>query len=177
MSAFDSMILPEIHRELANQSDRAAGIIGGAIVEHYLQMAVLTRFRRLSNSKKEDLFDGKGPLATFSAKISIGYALNIYGEKTLGDLNKLNWIRNRFAHKIIGPEWTFDRDEIKQRCAAFQLIDLMAQVIISPNEQRIYSSDTPRDRFVRTVDLLSTQLEGEAIANPSLSTPPMFLVH
>src|SRR5262249_54463894 len=45
-----------------------------------------------------ELFEGMGPLATFSAKIKLGYALGFYGPRTRHDFLIFNEIRNAFAH-------------------------------------------------------------------------------
>jgi hypothetical protein len=41
---------------------------------------------------------GDAPLATFSAKIRLAYALSIFGSSTRDDLDTIREIRNAFAH-------------------------------------------------------------------------------
>jgi hypothetical protein len=173
-SAFKSILPAHIFPELSEQTDRGAAIIGAAIVEHYLERALLSRMRPLSNGRYKELFDGKAPLATFSAKIEMGHALNIYGEKTRADLASVNWIRNRFAHNILGEDkWSFEVKEIKDRCDALELINALAVPIPSGSFDSELSE--PRRKFVLSVFLLGSQLDGEVFANPVKLTDPMFL--
>ncbi len=85
---------------LANQSDLSAAVVSCALVEHSLQLALLTYFIPMNGDEQMRLFDGNGTgaLADFSAKIAIGYALGIYDDAIRDDLNIIKSIRNSFAH-------------------------------------------------------------------------------
>ena len=76
-------------------SQTGVAIVGAALVEDALREAILFRMRDLTKKEEDELFDGLAPLAPFSAKIRIGYALRIYGEQTL---NAVREIRNAFSH-------------------------------------------------------------------------------
>jgi DNA-binding MltR family transcriptional regulator len=75
---------------------------------------------KLTPEEHDQLFIGTGPLATFSAKIRLGYALGIYGRKTRHDLDVVREIRNAFAHaqKVI----TFENQEIANLCSGFHCL-------------------------------------------------------
>ncbi len=79
-------------------ADTAIVIISTTILEDWITIAIKTKMRSISNTVHERIFSGYGPLSTFSAKIDIGYALNLYDEKILRDLRALKDIRNTFAH-------------------------------------------------------------------------------
>lgn len=61
-------------------------------------MAILTKMCRISGVLEARLFDGYGPLGSFSAKIDIAYALGIITEQIFNDLKTIKDIRNEFAH-------------------------------------------------------------------------------
>lgn len=85
------------HREA---DDRSAAITAAALTEVAVEKAIKLRLRPLTKTEQRALFDGTAPLATFSAKIRMGYALGIYGRETRHDLESINAIRNVFAHSV-----------------------------------------------------------------------------
>jgi len=52
----------------------------------------------LSNTLKDKLFEGVGPLRTFSAKIDIAYSMGLISAGVRRDLHAMREIRNEFAH-------------------------------------------------------------------------------
>lgn len=80
------------------RNHRAEAVTLAALLESTIESAMLRRFVPLSRTDRKDLFEGVAPLATFSAKIRLGYALNMYGRKTRADLDNIREIRNAFAH-------------------------------------------------------------------------------
>jgi len=84
--------------EIDTHNHRAAAVLGAAFVEDALEYAIRHRFRPLSKSALEKLFEYPGPLSSFDAKIRIGFALGLYGEIVRNDLNVIRNIRNGFAH-------------------------------------------------------------------------------
>ena len=90
--------LTEIIAELSlNASDRASAILGAAVLDGALESVILPKFRKLTEAQIKELFGPDSPLGTFSAKIRIGYALNLYGPKTRSDLDSIREVRNAFA--------------------------------------------------------------------------------
>ena len=57
-----------------NESDRAAALLAGSFVEHYLAEYLKTCYF-VRDSNINDLFDGFGPLASLAQRISIAYVL------------------------------------------------------------------------------------------------------
>ena len=80
--------------------DRSLVVTASAYVEYGLERLIKTRLRRLPRAAALDIFDGTGPLATFSAKIRIAFALGAIGPRTRHDLETINAIRNVFAHSL-----------------------------------------------------------------------------
>jgi hypothetical protein len=98
-------------------ADRAAALIVAAILEHALRTAILTHFV-LDEQETEQMFSGiTSPLATFSARIKIGYALGIYGPDMKSDLQTIEHIRNVFAHSR--RHLDFSSPEIIKACGEF----------------------------------------------------------
>lgn len=76
----------------------STAILASAIIEDRLRRAILTKMRQISGNLEARLFDGYGPLGSFSAKIDFAYALDLLSEKIFDDLKTIKDIRNEFAH-------------------------------------------------------------------------------
>jgi hypothetical protein len=139
-----------------------------------LERLLLERLRPLSKKQRERLFDGFGPLASFASKIEIGFALNLFGEEARLDLLLINKIRNTLAHQILGfGEWSFRRPEIATMCKEFRLIKTYGTSAAPGSRDPDLSK--PRGQFIGSVYTLSSQLEGERIANKQPLYSPKFL--
>jgi DNA-binding MltR family transcriptional regulator len=94
-------LLEELERELHEASKRgqtAYVLVVTTALEGLLEQAIISKMRKLSKTFHATLFNGYGPLATFSAKIDIAYAFNIIDEDIVGDFRGIKDIRNAFAH-------------------------------------------------------------------------------
>jgi hypothetical protein len=107
-------------RQRDHSGDRAAAILGGTIIENALRVTLLARFRP-DKEGHPSLFDGdrNAPLSTFAARIRLGYALRIFGPKTLSDLQCIKAVRNAFAHSLM--TFDFAAPEIATVCDALVL--------------------------------------------------------
>jgi DNA-binding MltR family transcriptional regulator len=76
----------------------ARAIIGAVMVEHELERLLRRRFSRNDDVTWRELVSERGPLGTFSQKITIGYAFSIYNDETRTNLDVVRSIRNAFAH-------------------------------------------------------------------------------
>ena len=110
----DIYVAPElvaIQEEISNQTDRGAAILAGSILSEFLGRKILEKFTPTSNRRLVKLFEGFGPLASFSARIEIGYSIGaIDDDDTYHDLLVIKDIRNEFAHSI--APMTFQSDQI-----------------------------------------------------------------
>lgn len=90
-------------REISTIFDRAAAILAAAILENRLEGALrraLRDHRKNANTTVHGLmFDGMGPLKTFSAKINLGLMIGLYGSGAWNDLDSVWLLRNHFAHE------------------------------------------------------------------------------
>lgn len=84
--------------EYQKLDDRSAVIFAAAVIEVGLERLIRARMRKLGSDDYNALFSGTGPLASFSAKTRIAYALEFIGPATRHDLAIINEIRNVFAH-------------------------------------------------------------------------------
>jgi hypothetical protein len=113
---------PDIHdviHEIVGGSDRVAAIVGGSLVEEMLTRALRAFLRQDAVALKE-AFDFNGPLGTFSAKISMGYVLGLYGKEVRRDLDLLRKVRNDFAHQLSA---TLQTQDIRNRVMAMEIVE------------------------------------------------------
>ncbi len=102
------------HRHMpGNESDRGCVLSAAAFLENELGnllKSVLVKDDKLS----KDLFEGYGPLGTFSSRIDLAYGLGYIAPLQRRDLHLIRKIRNIFAHRT--GEVTFDDNDISSRC-------------------------------------------------------------
>jgi Mannitol repressor len=93
--------LDAIFTEIRLGGERGSVLLAASMIENVLEGAIAFRFGHLSKSDLDDLFTGTAPLATFSAKIKIAYAMGVIGKNTRHDLDSFREMRNAFAHSIV----------------------------------------------------------------------------
>jgi DNA-binding MltR family transcriptional regulator len=98
-------------RRLQARTHAEVAIVGAALVEEQVLRALLTKMRRLSGGMHKRLFDGYGPLSSFSGKVDVAYALQIITKETYDDLTTIRKLRNKFAHSTTPVN--FDSIEIR----------------------------------------------------------------
>lgn len=84
--------------ELEGTSDRAAVIVGGAIIDEILRDILESFLLESASNSNNNIFSGNGPLATFSSKISMAYSLGLIGKWEKDRIDVIRKIRNDFAH-------------------------------------------------------------------------------
>lgn len=81
-------------------SDRSAAIMAAGLLEQSLEVAIRSRLADPGDKIADSWFDGaNAPFATFSAKITLGRALGIYGPEMEKRLSTIKNVRNVFAHR------------------------------------------------------------------------------
>jgi hypothetical protein len=98
---------------LLDHAEASKAIVVAGIVEDWLQTLLLAAGRPLSNTQASLLFDGYGPLATFSARIDVAYFFKLIDEPTCNDLRAIKGVRNTFAHSK--AVLTFESREIVKK--------------------------------------------------------------
>ena len=152
--------------EISNQNERGAAIIGAAVVEKYLTLAIAHRFVELTETDQNGLFDGSGPLATFAAKIRIGFAMGVFGRNIRNDLTIVHDIRNDFIHAP--GALTFEADEIAVKCAQ---LSSSLRFTGAPR-----ADADPRTRYLATVEFLISALVGACLAKRDTRPTPLGLL-
>jgi hypothetical protein len=109
---------------MRKESDRAAAIIGAALVEDCLSAAIRAT---LVNRENEDAlwFDQGSPFGTLRAKTVAAYGLGLCTKKVADEIDAIRLIRNQFSHAL--RPITFRHDEIAAACAglgSYVLFDL-----------------------------------------------------
>jgi hypothetical protein len=110
---------------------RGSVILAGTLVEDSLRALLISR-----------MAPGVEKASSFGAKIQMGFALKLYGERTFHDLELLRELRNLFAHGKLAID--FDTPEVKSVINQFHC-------------HRRGESD-PRKRFYSVTTLLLSHL-------------------
>jgi hypothetical protein len=102
--------LEALHNAFLKGSPIVTAILGQATVEYELDGLLMVALKNPSTERWVELTTPPGPLSTFSAKIIMGRALNIFDDITKDHLNRIKSVRNAFAHSHF--LLTFDTPEI-----------------------------------------------------------------
>jgi hypothetical protein len=122
--------LPAMEQEFYGEADRAVVILQASMVESILENAIAQRMRHdLKEETKKEIFEFEGPIGTFSAKITVAYALGIFGSITRRDLDLIRLMRNQFAHSR--KPLKFSISVVTNVCAQLRLPDV-AGVSLTP---------------------------------------------
>jgi DNA-binding MltR family transcriptional regulator len=84
--------------KLGPQTHPGAAMLLSARLEKTLEWIIQVNMPHLSNRMKPRLFEGYGPLGSFSAKIDIARAFGFIGGDDAQLLHAIRAIRNEFAH-------------------------------------------------------------------------------
>lgn len=126
---------------------RETAIVGVHLVEIMLERGLRRRFSHLTKKELQELFEGFGPLSSFSAKIKVAYAIGMIPSSVKKDLEIMKEIRNAFAHSF--TKLDFNQPDIREICSSsfFWLEHLLA---LHPDEQIVLGVDIsdPRNLFI-----------------------------
>jgi DNA-binding MltR family transcriptional regulator len=95
------------------QGDRGTALIVAAWVDDALEAVIRSRFRP-DKPLADDLLRPDGPLGSFSARIKLGYMLDLLEHLARKDLDLIRKIRNDFAHAR--SDLRFTTPSIRDRC-------------------------------------------------------------
>lgn len=84
-------------KELDKESDRAAAVLGPALLDHLLGELFRTK---MHPDTKSDTFEFRGPLGDFAGRIELAFALGWIDAETRDDITTIRKIRNDFAHDV-----------------------------------------------------------------------------
>ncbi len=112
------------------ESDRGLALVAAEFMDITLEKLLLARFA--SGIKQRPklvklLFEGFGPLSTFSARIGVSYAFDLLEDWMASDLDLIRRIRNEFAHSLESK--TFRDPEITRMVDQFACITKLTKNI------------------------------------------------
>jgi hypothetical protein len=96
---------------LKGESDRAAVIIAGSLLEDELGKLIGKVMRQLAADDRQRLFGFDGPVGTFSNRILLAYALRLIDSNDRRQLDLLREMRNACAHSRV--PLTFETPELR----------------------------------------------------------------
>jgi len=120
------------------ENDRAAVLASVSLLDGALKALLLTKLKIPNNENENYLFGPNTPLRPLSAKIKLGYALNLYGPLTLADLEAIREVRNCFAHSMLRVDFkTQEVINVAKRITYFvragEKLDELARIIVPAN--------------------------------------------
>jgi len=147
----DMTDLTGLEKEFEGASDRAYVILWATVLEDYLRQLLPYKMRQpLGADLSSRLFEERGPLESFSAKILLGFAIKLFGRKTYHDLEIIRALRNEFAHRR--KPLHFSTPEVNTVCATLLLPDLQCAKVPPNAVVRARARDvrlSPRDAQTR----------------------------
>ena len=146
-------------KEVESGSDRAAAILAASCVEDQLAFAIKCKLRRDDESVIRDMFQVRGPLGSFSAKISMGYLLGLYDKETRKELDTIKEIRNTFAHRAYACH--FETQRIR---------DLASNLSLSQRFE-IYTPPHAPVTDMKTGDMVILAFGMRSTAEPEIGEP------
>ena len=108
------MDILEFRRTLVKETDRGCALACTSYLDSELRKLIASH---LVNDEKltANLFDGNGPLSSFSARIDVACGLGLIAANLRRDLHLIRKVRNIFAHQA--GQVNFDDKAIAPRCA------------------------------------------------------------
>ena len=129
-------------KEFDRESDRAAVILASALIDDTLR-ELLDGYLLSCPSSSDPLFDGNGPMSSFSSRIELSYRLGLISRDFASGLNILRRIRNSFAHDLAGC--SFESQSVRGRVDALCRLSKATESQVDNIDR--YSWKKPRDRF------------------------------
>jgi hypothetical protein len=129
----------QIRRE---KNDRVTAISLCGFLDGCLKRAILHALPNETAGWR--LFEDRGLLESFGAKITMGHALGLYGNQTRRNLDILREVRNLFAHDI--TQLSFATPEIAHACTELGIPPAREDFRVAD----LGSDPSPRDRYVFT---------------------------
>jgi len=140
----------ELIEEIADESDHIEAVMGSTFLDDALKRAMLAQMQQdtLSDTQISQLFDANGPLAAFSARIQVAFALGIIGREARANLDCIRDIRNAFAHQK--RRLQFSHPAVAQACLT---LSPPAGLAAARTDIKDWPPQDPRTRFRATVRL------------------------
>ena len=169
----DACALTDFLKELLRESDRAAVILSASKIDLLLSQ-ILQKHLLPCAVSHDDLFEGEGPLSTFSSRIHLAFRLGFYDNVFAHSLHMIRRIRNDFAHEAAGSSLNTPpyRDKVKSLSAPFVKTDLFdsLKTFLLKGQEKNSSSD-----YRIIVSLIVLFLETMLYASKTIKPKPFIL--
>jgi len=132
--------------DLPHEPDRSLAIVAVAYLDDLLESGLRERLRDAKNTLQRHL-------DTFAAKTQIAKAIGYIDDDEFHDLELVRRIRNEFAH--IPNQISFITPQITDRCHELKNGKMVPELVAA-----LGFNDTPRQRFIWTVQILAFSLYG-----------------
>lgn len=123
-----------MEEEFRSQSDIGVVILSSIYLDVLIE-TILETFVNLDANTQKLLFGIEKPLGSFSAKITLAFALGLISYRERKELDQIRKIRNIFAHEI--SKVSFKTTSIKDRCSNLKILD----ILFSPNFRDVLASN------------------------------------
>jgi DNA-binding MltR family transcriptional regulator len=90
-------VVRDIMAQYLSETDRSCAILICSHLDELMEKLLKARFVS-TKSKSDDIFEGYGPLSSFSAKIEIAHRLGLVSKRMRSDLQIVRKVRNHMAH-------------------------------------------------------------------------------
>lgn len=114
----------DLVKDFHDESDRGAAVLAGAFIESYLANYIKSHL--VEDAPIKTLFEGFGPMATYSQRREIAYSFGLISTHQYEDLKYIGKIRNRFAHHPL--QATFEEDRVASWCRELSLFKVVGEV-------------------------------------------------
>jgi hypothetical protein len=177
--------------ELKTLPDRVVGLLAATVLDNRLESAIKANLHDSANKKLfRMLFGYSGVVASFGNRINLGFAIGLYTEGTMNDLHIIRRIRNEFANKLNLKD--FNAESIKNLSSNLRIADKykinvndnssspqinsdsVALAIAITRQSSVEDIISPRNKFIRSVELIGAFLFFEDHLSNSIRRSPKF---
>jgi hypothetical protein len=179
----------KIFGELNTLTDQFVGLLAATILEERLESAIKANLHDTANKTLfRTLFNYTGVVGSFGNKINIGFAIGLYREDTMHDMHNIRRIIDEVSHKNSPKD--FNAANIKSLSSKLKIAekyivsDKESELEVSPESLALANAmirnssvadiKSPRNRFIRSVELISAFLFFEDHLSNSVRRNPKF---
>lgn len=99
-----------------SESDRAAAVLAGSFLEHFLSKFLRSLIiKEMPEKEINELFESAGPFSDFKQRYEVAYAFGLIPSDVRNDIKYIAKIRNHFAHHPLDAK--FDSQPVSDFCA------------------------------------------------------------
>jgi len=142
---------------LSVETDRGVALVCAAYLDEELRALLEKTFVNVPNTVGK-LFEGTGPLATFSSRIDLTFAVGLLSGESHRALHLIRKVRNEFAHEH--RQESFLDQDISARC----------QELIALNP--FVDEKNPRKLYIRAVLVVLAQIHIKTHVTQHSDAPP-----